>query len=77
MSIRAQQTIGDLRDLIDRHCKVEQSITTIGGLTLYRAPAPVQRVKTNYWPALCVLAQGVKQVVILGSAFTSTIRSTI
>ena len=64
MTTRAKHSIAALRDLIDRHCKSRQLDTAIGGLTLYRAEAPVERVKTNYWPALCVMAQGVKQVMV-------------
>lgn len=57
-------TTEDLRDLIDRHCQGRQLNTVIRGLTFYRAEAPIERVRTNYWPALCVLAQGIKQVVV-------------
>lgn len=60
----AQRTIGDLQTLLERHCRGNQSDTAIRGLTLYRAEAPAPRVSTNYWPALCVVAQGVKQVVV-------------
>lgn len=61
---RANDAIDHLRDLIGRHCKGRRLDSEISGLTLYRAEAPVERVCTNYWPALCVLAQGVKQVMI-------------
>jgi AraC-like DNA-binding protein len=64
VTTQAHQSINGLRDLIDRHCKGSQLDTTIAGLTLYRAEAPVERIHTKYWPALCVMAQGVKQVIV-------------
>jgi AraC-like DNA-binding protein len=57
-------SIDDLRELIARHCTGKQLNTDVRGLTLYRAEATVERIPTSYWPALCVLAQGVKQVVV-------------
>jgi len=56
--------IDDLRKMIDRHCKVKRFETPLRGLTLFRADEPVPRVSTTYRPALCILAQGRKQIML-------------
>ena len=53
----------NLRDLMERHCKVARQDTPVAGLRLYRAEGPSPQVSTMYRPTLCLVAQGRKQVV--------------
>jgi AraC-like DNA-binding protein len=62
--------IDDLRYMVDGHCTGTQLLETpISGLKLYRADTPVSPTMTSYSPSLCVLAQGVKQVMVGGRIF--------
>jgi AraC-like DNA-binding protein len=56
--------IEDLRKIVDRHCTGKPFESPISGLKLHRADTPVARIMTSYSPALCVIAQGVKQVMV-------------
>jgi hypothetical protein len=66
-----------LAELVERHIpKDGMSVTRIPGLNLYRSSSPSTHDAAVYEPALVVMAQGAKEV-ILGVKCTATTRATI
>ena len=59
------RTVAELAERIERHSgEGGRRSTAIGGLSLYRASRPTEPVRIVYEPALCMVAQGRKRVIL-------------
>lgn len=66
----ASDDLAQLAAAVGRHAAADgASDTAIADLRLYRSSAPSDLVAVVYEPALCIVAQGAKEVVLEGEAY--------
>ncbi|MBZ8135040.1 AraC family transcriptional regulator [Afifella sp. IM 167] len=56
--------LGEIGDLIQRHCEGERCDTPIARLSLIRSDAPTSPSPGTYKPVVCLVAQGAKRVML-------------